>query len=63
MKKTYVRLVELFVKSDLRDEIKQLKKHQTYDQFIRDLIKKNNGSSYQRTQVHQSLKKGDSNVN
>jgi hypothetical protein len=32
------RLVELFVKSDLRDLIKSLKKDKTYDEFLRDLI-------------------------
>lgn len=32
------RLVELFVKPDLRDLIKELKKNKTYDQFLRELI-------------------------
>jgi len=42
----YERLVDLFVKPDLRDEIKSLKKEQTYDQFLRELIEnyKNSGS-------------------
>ena len=41
MQKKYERLVELFVKPDLRDEIKSLKREQTYDEFLRLLIKKN----------------------
>jgi len=32
------RLVELPVKSDLRDIIKSLKKDKTYDEFLRELI-------------------------
>lgn len=56
MKKTYERLVELFVKSDLRDEIKQLKQGQTYDEFLRDLIKKSS-SEPNRTKP-QTTKKG-----
>lgn len=34
----YLRLVELYVKPDLRDEIKILKGGQTSDEFLRDLI-------------------------
>ena len=41
MTQNYERLVEVFVKADLRDEIKSLKKELTYDQFLRNLIKKN----------------------
>jgi len=43
MKKNYERLVELFVKSDLRDEIKGLKREKTYDEFLRNLIRKEKG--------------------
>jgi hypothetical protein len=38
MAQDYSRLVDLFVKPDLRDEIKFLKREQTYDQFLRNLI-------------------------
>ena len=34
----YERLVEIFVKSDLRDEIRELKQGQTYDEYLRVLI-------------------------
>jgi len=35
----YSRLVEIFVKPDLRDEIRELKQGRTYDEFLRILIK------------------------
>lgn len=35
----YLRMVEIFVKPDLRDEIRQMKKELTYDEFLRELIK------------------------
>lgn len=38
----YQRLVDIFVKPDLRDEIRELKREQTYDEFLRDLIKNGN---------------------
>lgn len=38
MAQDYSRLVDLFVKPDLRDEIKFLKREQTYDRFLRNLI-------------------------
>ena len=41
MSNEYTRLVHLFVKPDLRDEIKIIKKEKTYDEFLRNLIKKN----------------------
>jgi len=36
----YQRLVEIYVKPDLRDRIKILKAGQTSDEFLRDLILK-----------------------
>jgi len=56
MKENYVRLVELFVKSDLRDEIKGLKREKTYDEYLRDLIKKNS-SPGKRTKNNPIAKK------
>jgi len=44
----YERLVEIFVKSDLRDEIRELKQRQTYDKFLRNLIEKNERSPTHR---------------
>ena len=44
MSNEYVRLVHLFVKPDLRDEIKIIKKEKTYDEFLRNLIIKNDSS-------------------
>ena len=43
MTQNYIRMVEIFVKADLRDEIRTLKEVDglTYDQFLRNLIKKN----------------------
>ena len=45
MTQNYERMVEIFVKADLRDEIRTLKKvgGLTYDQFLRNLIKKDLG--------------------
>ena len=42
MTQNYIRMVEIFVKADLRDEIRTLKEVDglTYDQFLRNLIKK-----------------------
>jgi len=36
------RLVELLVKEDLRNIIKKKKKDKTYDEFLRNLMKKGN---------------------
>ena len=38
----YERLVEIFVKPDLRDEIRELKQGKTYDEFLRILVKNGN---------------------
>lgn len=38
MTKTYDRLVEVFVKSDLRDRIRTLKKEKTYDEYLRGIV-------------------------
>lgn len=54
----YQRMVEVYVYPDLRDEIKRLKQGQTYDQFLRDLIKKESGSFPKRTDSRLSTKKG-----
>lgn len=51
-------MVEVYVYPDLRDEIKRLKQGQTYDQFLRDLIKKESGSFPKRTDSRLSTKKG-----
>jgi len=44
----YQRLVDIFVKPDLRDEIRELKREQTYDEFLRDLIKNGNQAPQRR---------------
>ena len=51
MPDNYTRLVDLFVKPDLRDEIKILKKELTYDQFLRELIKKNKSEKLEISQT------------
>ena len=64
MSNEYVRLVHLFVKPDLRDEIKIIKKEKTYDEFLRNLIKKNDSSVTSKSldSYDQSGKKGYTNV-
>ena len=42
----YSRLVEIFVKPDLRDEIRELKRGRTYDEFLRILIKNEDRMPY-----------------
>ena len=47
MVQNYDRLVNVFVRPDLRDAIRALKQEKTYDQFLRNLIK-NSGKKSQR---------------
>lgn len=42
-------MVEIYVKPDLRDEIKSLKQGLTYDQYLRNLI--NSGRKFSQSSV------------
>ena len=56
----YQRLVELYVKPDLRDKIKILKGGQTSDEFLRDLVlkrEKGRGSTKWEPQQNQTKNK------
>ena len=59
MTQNYTRLVEVFVKPDLRDKIKLLKREQTYDEYLRVLIEKKEGPTNKDPRTT-SAKKGDS---
>lgn len=46
----YERLVEIYVKPELRDKIRVLKEGLTYDQFLTKLLEKNGKLVTQQTQ-------------
>lgn len=60
MVQNYNRLVNVFVRPDLRDEIRLLKRKKTYDEFLRNLIKKHKfedlslASNLRKSQTHKA---------